>query len=435
MAPHAAATDAAGLRARVPAPVRALLEALRSDGHEAFLVGGCVRDWLRGAPVHDFDVATSAPAEAVLSRFPRAVPIGLRHGTVMVPTAAGPVDVTRYRGGGTLADDLAHRDFTVNAMALGPGGTLHDPFSGLKDLRRGRLRAVGDAADRLGEDPLRALRAARLVAALGLEADPVLAQALRGIRRRIGDVARERVRGELEALLEAEEVAPGIGLLRATGLEEALLSGARPDAAAVVGALPADTGLRLAAWLRGVRSPNGLLARLRFPRRLAQRVLLLLRFHPVDAVADPESEGSVRRLLQRTAPEPLASWLLLRRAELAAPGDAAPDGATADEAAARDAAEARLRRLESTVARVRASGELALHRLDLALDGREVMRALGCGPGPHVGRALRYLTERVLGDPALNTPERLRALLQERAGPPTAGGPGGGPVGGGGRSR
>ena len=87
---------------RVPAALRALLERLRAGGHRAHLVGGCVRGWLRGEAVHDFDVATDAPVERLLELFPRAVPIGLRHGTVMVPTSSGPVDVTRTREGATL---------------------------------------------------------------------------------------------------------------------------------------------------------------------------------------------------------------------------------------------------------------------------------------------------------------------------------------------
>src|SRR4030095_10810325 len=93
----------------LPPPVQSLRDALAAAGHEAGLVGGCVRDRARGMPVHDWDVATSAAPAALLALFPRAVPIGLRFGTVMVPTAAGPVDVTQYRAP-TLAGDLAHRD-------------------------------------------------------------------------------------------------------------------------------------------------------------------------------------------------------------------------------------------------------------------------------------------------------------------------------------
>ena len=157
----------------IPAPVRALLEQLRDAGHRSFLVGGCVRDMLRGEPVADFDVATPASVDELLALFPRAVPIGLHHGTLMLPTRSGPVDVTSVRKGPRIEDDLAHRDFTVNAMAYDPDEEIRiDPWGGRADLERGVLRAVGTAAERFAEDPLRALRACRLVAVFGLRIDP-----------------------------------------------------------------------------------------------------------------------------------------------------------------------------------------------------------------------------------------------------------------------
>jgi tRNA nucleotidyltransferase (CCA-adding enzyme) len=387
----------------LPAPVATLAQQLRAAGHAAFLVGGCVRDALRGLAVSDFDLATSASAEQVLALFPRAIPTGLRHGTVMVPTAAGPVDITTFRAGPRLEDDLAHRDFTVNAMAFDPQtGHLIDPWDGRGDLAAGRLRAVGSASERLAEDPLRALRGARLVATLELAPDPSFEAALPGVRPLLGRIARERIRAELEALLHGPAVADGLALLQRSGLDQMLAPGVRADAPAVVGAVPPDLPLRLAAWLRGTRT-SAVLAALRFPRRLSQRVALLLRIHPVEAAADPESDTSVRRLLQRAGAENAAALVALRRAELSV-GTLEPEGDAAGSLA-------RVEALERAIARVQAAGALALHRLDLALDGRAVMQALGCRPGRTVGAALRYLTERVLEDPARNTPEALRALL------------------------
>ncbi len=387
------ATDA------VPAPVRLLLARLLAGGHEAVLVGGCVRDLVRGARVTDFDVATSAPPEAVLALFPRAIPIGLHHGTVMIPTATGPVDVTTYRAGPRLDDDLAHRDFTVNAMAWDPvTERLIDPYEGRADLRAGRLRAVGDPRARLGEDPLRALRAARMVASLELEPDAPLEEALAAAAARLEGVARERIRRELEALLLAPRAGAGLALLRRTGLERALLSGqGSPDAPGVVDRVPVELPIRLAAWLRGL-DPRGPLARLRFSRGTVQETARLLDHHPLDDRADPGSEVTVRRLLRRVGEERVGALFALREAELAETPDAA--------------AHARLAALRETVARVRRSGALALRRRDLALDGRAVMTILGCGPGPHVGSALDFLTEEVIREPACNTPEGLRARLE-----------------------
>jgi len=386
-------------RERVPAPVRELVRTLADAGHPTLLVGGCVRDLLRGEPVRDFDAATRASAEAVLELFPRAVPIGVRHGTVMIPTASGPVDVTALRAGSRIEDDLAHRDFTVNAIAFDPlGGELLDPFEGRADLARGRLRAVRSARERFREDPLRALRAARFAATLGLAPDPEVVSAMAECAGELGRVAVERIRAELDALLRGSQAGEGLALLRRTGIEAALAPGVSPGAARLVDALPPRLELRLAAWLRGARALS-ILRRLRFSRGRAERVERLLRLHPVDALADPAREGSVRRLLKKAG----GDWddlRLLRRAELRLEG-------------AGPAAEACMAALEAAVARAERSGRLALHRLDLALDGKAVMAALGCGPGPAVGEALAHLTERVLDDPACNTREDLERLLRE----------------------
>ncbi len=377
----------------VPPAVCDVVRALSAAGHRTVLVGGCVRDLLRGAEVRDFDAATDASPDEVLSRFRRGVPIGSGHGTVMVPTAAGPVDVTPLRAGPQLEDDLAHRDFTVNAMAFDPlDGRLIDPFGGRGDLARRRLRAVGSARERFREDPLRVLRAGRLVATLGLEPDPDLLPAMRECASALDGVARERVRAELTALLLGARAGAGLELLQRSGVAEQLAPGLAADAWALVDALPARLELRLAAWLRGTRAVP-ILRRLRFPKRCAQQVEKLLRHHPIEACADPGRDASIRRMLQRVGAD-FESLVALRRAELRLGGT--PAGLDA---------------LEAGVARVRRAGHLALRRRDLALRGDAVMRRLGCPPGPHVGEALSYLTDRVVADPSCNTPERLAALL------------------------
>ncbi len=387
----------------VPPAVRGLLRTLADAGHEAVLVGGCVRDLLRGVPVGDFDVATAASPERVLALFPRAIPIGLAHGTIMVPTPAGPVDVTSFRAGPSLRDDLAHRDFTLNALAWSPvENRLIDPFGGRRDLAQGALRAVGSARDRLAEDPLRMLRAARLVAQLGVRADAELEQALRDAHATLAGLARERVRRELALLLLAPHAGAGLALLRHTGLESELAPGAAADAAEVVPALPLDLELRLAGWLRGARIA-AVLRNHRYSRRVITRVEHLLRLHPIESAAHAAHAASVRRLLKRAGEPEFDALVALRRAELAH-GEASrrSDAAAASE---------RLRELEHAVAEVRRSGALALHRFDLAIRGDEVMKLLGGGPGPHVGLALRFLTECVIEDPACNTPDALRARL------------------------
>jgi tRNA nucleotidyltransferase (CCA-adding enzyme) len=381
----------------LPEPVRALLDELARAGHEAVLVGGCVRDHLRGAAVHDWDVATSAAPAELLALFPRAVPIGLRFGTVMVPTPAGPVDVTHYRGP-TLADDLARRDFTLDAIAWDPLRRVAiDPSGGSKDLAAGRLRAVGRAEDRLAEDPLRALRAARIVAELELTIDPALEAALPAVAGALGNVAGERIRAELLRLLATRRPAPGLALLRRTGLEAVLVPAARADSVHVIEALAPDLATRLAAWLRGCAVAS-LLARWRMPRARRLEVETLLALHPVDESAG-DTDAGVRRLRRRAGSDAmLERALALREAECAA-------GSVADPTRVR----ARLAELRAALARTHAQ---AVARSALALSGQEAMECLGLAPGPEVGAALRHLLERVLDDPSENTPERLRALLR-----------------------
>jgi len=381
----------------VPSAVRALCAALRAHGHEAVLVGGCVRDALLARPVRDWDVATSACVADVLALFPRAMPIGAsaRHGTALVPTEAGPVDVTTFRGP-DLASDLARRDFTANAMAWREDERrLIDPHGGRDDLAANRLRAVGRAADRFAEDPLRALRAARLYSELGLVPDAAVEAEMHAQAAALSQLAPERVRSELARVLVGPHAAAALALLRRAGIEAQLVPSARADSALVVGALPADLTLRLAAWLRGAVRGR-VLARLRFGRNVARRVDRLLSLHPLDAGWDG-SERGVRRVRQRCGDEAtLADLLALREAECAAAGDGW--------------ATARIAALRSGLA---ASPTRTFGPADLALRGDEVMATLASGPGPHVGQALRHLVNCVVADPSANTPERLRELLAD----------------------
>ncbi len=389
-------------RARIPGPIRDVVAALERAGHASFLVGGCVRSLACGEPAHDFDVATEATPEQSLALFPRAIPIGLRHGTIMVPTSAGPVDLTRFRAGPELADDLARRDFTVNAVALALGeGDWIDPEGGLDDLAARRLRAVRSAPARLAEDPLRMLRAARLVATLGLEPDPELVAAMRAGARQIGSVAGERIRSELDRLLPARGARAGLALLATCEIDRILAPGIAPEAPERVAAMPRELRARLVAWLLGTRVYR-IMARLRYPRRLTARVALVCAIDPVERSVDPESGVSIRRLLQRLEGDEAEILLALAEARRREAGEPLEPVA----------------RLRSAIARVRASHALALRRQDLALDGSEVMEILRCGPGPDVGAALRYLTECVIEAPDCNTREgltdRLRAWHHER---------------------
>lgn len=195
---------------------RKVLQILVENGHEAHLVGGCVRDGLLGRPVHDWDVTTSARPEQVMEIFPKTVPTGLAHGTVTVILEGQHFEVTTYRADGNyldsrhpeavefvtdLAGDLARRDFTINAMAMDLDGRLTDLYGGQDDLRAGLLRCVGDPAQRFQEDALRMLRCVRFSAQLGFEVETATWQAVEKLGHLCENLSVERVQAELARTL------------------------------------------------------------------------------------------------------------------------------------------------------------------------------------------------------------------------------------------
>ena len=200
----------------IPGGVRACLDTLRRTGHAAYPVGGCVRDLLLGRTPGDFDVCTDARPERVMELFPHTVPTGLRHGTVTVRTEDGPVEVTTFRReagyadgrhpdavdfDATLAEDLARRDFTVNAMALDENGMVIDRYGGQMDLFRNVIRCVGDPDRRFAEDALRMLRAVRFAAQLDFSIEKGTLDAIRRSARRAENLSGERIKAELEKIL------------------------------------------------------------------------------------------------------------------------------------------------------------------------------------------------------------------------------------------
>lgn len=216
----------------------AIIETLTRAGYEAYYVGGCVRDTLLGREIHDWDVATSAHPEQVLALFDHCVPMGIRHGTVTVFCGDVSAEVTTYRCDGayhdgrhpdavrfvrTLREDLARRDFTINAMAMDLNGQITDPFGGRDDLARSVIRCVGDADTRFHEDALRMLRAYRFSAQLGFRIEAETAAAAARCAALAAALSRERVRDEAEKTLlslrpENFGALMQLGLLRACGL-------------------------------------------------------------------------------------------------------------------------------------------------------------------------------------------------------------------------
>ena len=195
-----------------------VIERLRQAGHEAVLAGGCVRDLILGRPAKDYDVATSAPPQAVLDLYPDALTVGQAFGVVIVRDGAMQVEVATFRSDAPYTDgrhpdavtftdarhDALRRDFTINAMFLDPAsGEIIDHVGGRKDLKRRTIRAVGDPRVRFAEDHLRMLRAVRFAAELGFDIERATAGAIRDLAAKIARVSGERIAAELARLLTA----------------------------------------------------------------------------------------------------------------------------------------------------------------------------------------------------------------------------------------
>jgi len=204
--------------------VRRLAEA----GHAAYFVGGCVRDALLGRAVKDIDIATSAKPETVIELFPHAIPTGLKHGTVTIPHRDWQYEVTTFRAESVYSDgrrpdevvfiddvegDLERRDFTVNAMAVGADGRIVDPFGGRRDLAAKLLRAVGDPAERFGEDALRMLRFVRFAAEYGFAPDERTWAEVKAGAPGLAVIAMERVFGELSRMIAGADPHRALRLL------------------------------------------------------------------------------------------------------------------------------------------------------------------------------------------------------------------------------
>jgi tRNA nucleotidyltransferase/poly(A) polymerase len=369
-------------------------------GHAAFLVGPGLRDLLAGTLPSHFELSTDAPISEILKLFPNGVLIGKRRDTVMVPSQAGPVDVGPFRAGPRIESDLAHRDFTINAIAYDIADRKWvDPHGGRADLENGLIRAVGRARDRIDEDPIRALRGVRLAATRGWELDQEVETALESARTALTKIPREPVRRELVAILLSAGVARALEQLDRSRITSQLAPGATPGSGAVVARLPRDLELRLAGWLRGANVRTAL-QRLRFSRSTIDRVELLLRHHHADDQINTMGPAAAARFARRTGAHNLAALIALREAEIETAGAAS--------ATARNA----LQGLRELIASLHDSERTASGRNRLAISGADVMECLGCQPGRRVGRAIDYLAERIRLNPTLNSPDALRDLLR-----------------------
>jgi tRNA nucleotidyltransferase (CCA-adding enzyme) len=216
-----------------------VLKRIEKEGFQAFYVGGCVRDYLKNRPIKDIDIATSAKPEEIRCIFPNTIPVGIEHGTVIVRHNHISYEVTTFRKEGKykdyrrpshvsfveeLEEDLARRDFTMNAMAMDVSLQLFDPFNGRKDLENQLIRTVGDPEIRFGEDPLRLMRACRFSSVYRMDVESETEKAIKNKAPLLKLISTERITEEFKKLLAGEWAGRALKFMQQAGLNEHLPS-------------------------------------------------------------------------------------------------------------------------------------------------------------------------------------------------------------------
>lgn len=437
----------------IPGGVRRILDKLTGAGYDAYVVGGCVRDALRGKAPHDWDICTSAtPAETkAVFDGEKVIETGIKHGTLTVLIEEEAYEVTTYRIDGNykdhrhpskvtftdrLEEDLARRDFTINAMAYHPDKELIDPFGGQEDLRFYVLRCVGDPDKRFQEDALRMMRAIRFSAQQGYSIEQETEKSIYRNLPLLDAISKERLRDELCKLLIGSYVK------RVLLKHRDIIARIIPELCATFGfqqhnphhiydvwthtvnavdEAKEDLIVRLTMLLHDIGKPacfskdeNGIghfyghgamsaeyaktiLTRLRFDNQTIDTVVNLIECHDAPLTA---SQRTVRRMLNKLGPDTFAKLLDVHYADVAA---------QATEYISQ-------RHDEIANIRVIASRELAAKNCislrDLAVSGKDLLAAGYC-PGPGIGRILNEMLQAVIDDPSMNNREVLMQALLE----------------------
>jgi tRNA nucleotidyltransferase (CCA-adding enzyme) len=444
----------------IPKEIISIIEAFEEAHFEAFVVGGSVRDILLGRKPKDWDITTNARPENILALFPDSV-YENDFGTVSVfpknvsDTALTMVEITPYRTelaysdkrhpdkvefGSSLEEDLRRRDFTINALALNVNtDEVIDMFNGKKDFKEGIVRAVGAAEERFEEDALRIMRAVRLAAELEFTIEEETKKALATKANLLRFIARERIRDEFSKIILAPKPHEALELMRELGimslimpeLEEGYGVGQNKHHVfsvwehnlyalkhAASKGWPLD--VRLAALLHDVGKPRSkrgdgpdstfygheiigakmthtILGRLKYPKKIIEKVTKLVRYHLFYYNVDEVGEASVRRLIRKVGPEDMEDLIKVRVCDRI--GSGVPK-----------AEPYKLRHFRFLIEKL-SRDPISVKMLKI--DGNDMMKLTGMPPGPRVGAILNILLEDVLDDPARNTKEYLEGRARE----------------------
>ncbi|MDR2167595.1 MAG: CCA tRNA nucleotidyltransferase [Clostridiales bacterium] len=441
------------MRIDIPCGALQLIARLNQAGHEAYAVGGCVRDSLLGKIPPDWDITTPAKPPEIAEIFAdfKQIRFGSRHGTIAVkpPGAENYYEITTYRIDGNYADgrrpdsvsfthnlteDLRRRDFTINAMAYSPNEGLIDPFGGAVDLAARQIRCVGASEHRFSEDYLRIIRAYRFAAVLGFDLEPNTHKAAKALRHNLAKIARERIGAEISKLLVAENFTairiffddnadvlfPEIAALRGFAQNNPYhIYDVYDHSLEVLRHTSPALHMRLAAVFHDVgklhtktTKPCGTDSFKSHPKYSLQIAKKALRFYCFDSITTAKTlnliryhhhtlnpqKVAIKRFICEHSREFATDLLDFQRADNLAKSQKAAENLANIEAAAK------------VLAEILDTEEPATLK-DLALNGQDIMRILKIPPGPAVGGHLKVLLEAVIEDPSLNDAEKLVNLL------------------------
>lgn len=443
---------------KMPVQAREIIEKLRYAGHEAYIVGGCVRDSILEKDPADWDITTSASPVEIKELFPYTIDTGIEHGTVTVMIDHQPFEVTTYRVDGkyqdhrrptqvhftkSLKEDLLRRDFTINAMAYNDDDGLIDLYGGLADLKNGMIRCVGEAAQRFDEDALRILRALRFQAQLGFQVEEETKAAIRRQARFLKDISAERIQVELDKLLVSDHPEVLIDAYK-LGVTEIVLPEFdvmmetpqnNPHHKYNVGMhtieglkqIEADHILRWTMLLHDVGKPEArvegkekdhfkmhpvigekiaekVLRRLKFDNQTLRQVKTLVLWHDRRFGGVKEINiRTVRRWVSEIGPEMFEKLMKIQKADISAQSDYQ-----------REEKEAILSGTKQLFAKI-LEEQNCLSVKQLAVGGTDLIEA-GVPQGKEVGEMLHWLLDQVLEKPSLNTKETLMDLVKEKRG-------------------
>jgi len=452
----------------IPKEINLIVKKLQKAGYEAYIVGGCVRDLLMAPPAggpKDWDITTNAKPEEIQKIFPKSF-YANKFGTVTVQTGSkdetlSEIEITTYRidekysdkrhpdkirFAKTIKEDLARRDFTINALALSLDKKIIDPFNGQKDLKKKIIGAVGKAEERFNEDALRMLRAVRFATTLGFTIEPKTLKAIQKNAGWIQAISKERVRDELIKILDPPAAGPptggpayGLDLLRQANLLKYIL----PELEKGVGVGQNKAHIydiyehslrsleeaakhkfslevRLAALFHDIGKPATkegegpdstfynhdyvgakftarILERLNFPRKFIEKVVILVRNHMFVSDPDRLTEAGARRLIRRVGLENIPDLINLRISDRLGMGRP-------------KARPYRLRTVEYMIEKV-SKDPISVKMLKI--NGNDIIKLLAIEPGPKIGAILDVLLAEVIENPKKNTKNYLEKRVKE----------------------